>query len=86
MYWGMFVIWTGSMKLAEQFNLEIIEDSTESLGSVLQRGKHTGGFGLMGCFSFNGNKIITTGGGGVIVTHNEELAKKAKASYNPGQK
>ena len=65
------------MKLAEQFKVEIIEDSTESLGSYY-RGKHTGGFGLMGCFSFNGNKIITTGGGGVIVTNNEELAKRAK--------
>ena len=65
------------MKLAEQFKLEIIEDSTESLGSYY-RGKHTGSFGLMGCFSFNGNKIITTGGGGVIVTNNEELAKRAK--------
>src|SRR5688572_363527 len=65
------------MKLAKQYGLEVIEDSTESLGSYY-RGKHTGGFGLMGCFSFNGNKIITTGGGGVIVTNNEELAKKAK--------
>ena len=65
------------VKLARQYNLEIVEDSTESLGSYY-KGKHTGGFGLMGCFSFNGNKIITTGGGGVIVTNDEELAKKAK--------
>ena len=65
------------MKLAGDFKLEIIEDSTESLGSYY-RGKHTGSFGLMGCFSFNGNKIITTGGGGVIVTNDEELAKRAK--------
>ncbi len=64
-------------KLAGQYNLNIVEDATESLGSYYS-GKHTGGFGLMGCFSFNGNKIITTGGGGVIVTNNEELAKKAK--------
>ena len=60
-----------------QAELKIVEDSTESLGSYY-KGKHTGGFGLMGCFSFNGNKIITTGGGGVIVTDDEELAKKAK--------
>ena len=64
-------------KLAASYNLQIIEDATESLGSYY-KGKHTGGFGKMGCFSFNGNKIITTGGGGVIVTDSEELAKKAK--------
>lgn len=65
------------MNIAEQYGLDIIEDATESLGSYY-KGKHTGGFGKMGCFSFNGNKIITTGGGGVIVTNDEELAKKAK--------
>ena len=65
------------VKLAGQYKLKMVEDSTESLGSYY-KGKHTGGFGLMGCFSFNGNKIITTGGGGVIVTDEEELAKKAK--------
>jgi perosamine synthetase len=65
------------MKLAAKYNLPVVEDATESLGT-LYKGKHTGGFGLMGCFSFNGNKIITTGGGGVIVTNNEDLAKKAK--------
>jgi perosamine synthetase len=65
------------MKLADQYNVAVVEDATESLGSFYN-GRHTGGFGLMGCFSFNGNKIITTGGGGVIVTNNEELAKKAK--------
>ena len=64
-------------KLADEYNLAIVEDATESLGSYY-KGRHTGGFGLLGCFSFNGNKIITTGGGGVIVTNNEELAKKAK--------
>jgi len=65
------------INLAERYKLKIVEDSTESLGSYY-KGKHTGGFGLMGCFSFNGNKIITTGGGGVIVTDDEELARKAK--------
>jgi perosamine synthetase len=65
------------VKLTSQYKLKMVEDSTESLGSYY-KGKHTGGFGLMGCFSFNGNKIITTGGGGVIVTNDEELAKKAK--------
>jgi perosamine synthetase len=65
------------VKLAREYKLKMVEDSTESLGSYY-KGKHTGGFGLMGCFSFNGNKIITTGGGGVIVTDDENLAKKAK--------
>ena len=65
------------LAIAEKYNLVIIEDSTESLGSFY-KGKHTGTFGKFGVFSFNGNKIISTGGGGVIVTNDEELAKKAK--------
>ncbi|MCE3296512.1 MAG: hypothetical protein K0R65_2226 [Crocinitomicaceae bacterium] len=65
------------MAIAEKYKLKVIEDSTESLGSFY-KGKHTGTFGEMGVFSFNGNKIISTGGGGVMVTDNEELAKKAK--------
>jgi perosamine synthetase len=65
------------MQITAKYNLKVVEDSTESLGTYY-KGKHTGGFGIMGCFSFNGNKIITTGGGGVIVTNDEELAKKAK--------
>lgn len=65
------------MGITERFQLTMVEDSTEALGSTY-KSKHAGSFGLFGCFSFNGNKIITTGGGGVIVTDNEELAKKAK--------
>jgi perosamine synthetase len=65
------------LSIAEKYNLTILEDSTESLGSFY-KGKHTGIFGKFGVFSFNGNKIISTGGGGVIVTDDEELAKKAK--------
>jgi perosamine synthetase len=65
------------LHIAKKFNLSLIEDSTESLGSFY-KGKHTGTFGKFGVFSFNGNKIISTGGGGVIVTDDEELAKKAK--------
>lgn len=65
------------VRLAQSYRLAIVEDSTEALGSYY-KGKHAGSFGLMGCFSFNGNKIITTGGGGVIVTDDEALAKKAK--------
>ena len=65
------------IKICEQYKLTLIEDSTESLGSYY-KGKHTGGFGKMGVFSFNGNKIISTGGGGVMVTNDEALAKRAK--------
>ena len=63
--------------LCDKFNLICIEDASESLGSYYD-GKHSGGFGQMGVFSFNGNKTITTGGGGVIVTDDEALAKRAK--------
>ncbi|MCB0704412.1 MAG: LegC family aminotransferase [Saprospiraceae bacterium] len=65
------------MDIAARFQLEVIEDATEALGSYFS-GKHAGSFGKMGCFSFNGNKIITCGGGGVIVTDDEDLAKMAK--------
>lgn len=63
--------------IAKKYNLPVVEDATESLGTFY-KGKHTGSFGMIGCFSFNGNKIITTGGGGVIVTNDEMLAKKAR--------
>ncbi|MBL0055617.1 MAG: LegC family aminotransferase [Chitinophagaceae bacterium] len=65
------------MALAARHQLIVIEDSTEALGSYY-KGKHAGSFGLMGTFSYNGNKIITTGGGGMIVTDDEVLAKRAK--------
>ncbi len=65
------------LSIAKKYNLPIIEDSTESLGSFY-KGKHSGTFGKLGVFSFNGNKIITTGGGGMIVTDDEELAKRGK--------
>ena len=65
------------MQIAAKHNLTVVEDSTEALGSYY-KGKHAGSFGLMGTFSYNGNKIITTGGGGMIVTDDEVLAKKAK--------
>jgi perosamine synthetase len=65
------------MVVAKDFNLVIIEDAAESLGSFYQ-GQHTGTFGLLGTLSFNGNKTITTGGGGAILTNDSELAKRAK--------
>jgi len=63
--------------ICEQFNIALIEDAAESIGSFCKE-KHTGTFGLLGTFSFNGNKTITAGGGGAIVTNNEALAKRAK--------
>ncbi len=63
--------------LCKERNIKIIEDATESLGSEY-KGVKTGNFSDLACFSFNGNKIITTGGGGMIVTNNEEYAKRAK--------
>lgn len=65
------------VELCDQYNIPLIEDAAESLGSTY-KGKHTGTFGLMGTYSFNGNKTITCGGGGIIVTNDEECAKLAK--------
>lgn len=63
-------------------NIRIIEDATESLGTKYKKGrfanKHTGTIGELGSLSFNGNKIITTGGGGMILTDNKDYAEKAK--------
>lgn len=68
--------------LCTERGIPIVEDATESLGtryvSGKMRGKHTGTIGKLGCFSFNGNKIITTGGGGMIITDDEVLAAKAR--------
>ena len=63
--------------LCERYNLVLVEDAAESIGSYY-KGKHTGGFGKVGALSFNGNKIITTGGGGAILTNDEKLADFAK--------
>jgi perosamine synthetase len=67
----------GLLAVAYDFNLALVEDAAESLGSYYH-GQHTGTFGLMGTLSFNGNKTITTGGGGAILTNDAELARHAK--------
>jgi len=67
----------GTLAVARDFNLVLVEDAAESLGSYYH-GQHTGTFGLMGTLSFNGNKTITTGGGGAILTNDVELARHAK--------
>ena len=63
--------------VCDKFNISLIEDAAESLGSFFKN-KHTGTFGKMGVISFNGNKIITAGGGGCIITDDLQLALKAK--------
>lgn len=63
--------------LALTYNLRIVEDATESIGA-LYRGACLGSRGDVACFSFNGNKLLTTGGGGMLVTHREDWARKAK--------
>jgi perosamine synthetase len=65
------------LSIVEKYPLPIVEDATESLGSTW-KGKQAGRFSPLACFSFNGNKIISTGGGGVIITDDESLAKHAK--------
>ena len=65
------------VSLAREFNLVVIEDASECLGAKY-RGQNVGTLGDLACFSFNGNKIITTGGGGAIVTSNPEWAARAK--------
>lgn len=65
------------MAVCVKWNIPIVEDAAESVGSYY-KGKHTGSFGVFGTFSFNGNKIVTAGGGGAIVTNNEDLADAAK--------
>ena len=68
--------------IAHKYNLMVIEDATEALGTYYlegrYKGKHAGTIGDIGIYSFNGNKIITTGGGGMLVSHNDMLLKKAK--------
>ena len=67
----------GVLAVARDFHLVLVEDAAESLGSTMN-GRHTGTFGLMGTLSFNGNKTVTTGGGGAILTNDKDLAKRAK--------
>ncbi len=65
------------MALARKYNLVVIEDAAESIGASY-KGRKVGGIGHIGCFSFNGNKIMTAGGGGMMVTDNKSWAKRAK--------
>ena len=80
--WGNPVFLDELHPLCKERNITLIEDASESLGSKYSKGtfkgKHTGTVGKIGCISFNGNKIITTGGGGAILTDDPKIADKAK--------
>jgi len=80
--WGNAVWLDELVALCLERNIAVVEDACESLGSFYKKGKyegkHTGSIGKLGCLSFNGNKIITTGGGGMILTEDDELADKAR--------
>ena len=64
-------------KICDEYALVLIEDAAESLGSFY-KGKHTGTFGKAGVFSFNGNKLVTTGGGGMVVTDDEDIVNRIR--------
>jgi perosamine synthetase len=80
--WGNACSMDRLVSLCNERKIAIVEDASESLGSFYNNGKftgkHTGTIGKLGCISFNGNKIITTGGGGMIMTDDPDLAVKAK--------
>ena len=80
--WGNACELDAIISLCENRNIVVVEDASESLGTFYNegkfKGKHTGTIGKLGCISFNGNKIITTGGGGMILTDDKALAEKAK--------
>lgn len=65
------------LEVCSRYNIDVIEDATESLGSKY-KGRYTGILGRLGCYSFNGNKIITSGGGGMIVSDDEEVITRAR--------
>jgi len=70
--------------VCSQYGIPLVEDAAESMGSLYMN-RHTGTFGLLGILSFNGNKILTTGGGGMILTGNEEIARRAKHITTTGK-
>ena len=80
--WGNACWLDELIELCNKQNIAIVEDAAESLGTFYNNGKyegkHTGTIGKLGCLSFNGNKIITTGGGGMILTDDKALAEKVK--------
>ena len=74
---GGFIDIDKLVEISSNYGIPLIEDSTEALGSF-KNGKHAGTYGLTGVLSFNGNKIISTGGGGMILTNDTDIANRAK--------
>lgn len=74
----------GLLEVADRYGLWVVEDATEALGAMY-KGKKVGTFGHVGVFSFNGNKILTTGGGGMLVTNDPQLARRARILVNQGR-
>ena len=72
-------------KIAKKYNLKVIEDAAESIGSFVGK-KHTGTFGNIGIFSFNGNKTITTGGGGMVITNSKSFSDKIRSLSTTAKK
>ena len=87
--WGNAVMLDELVPLCMERNIAVVEDASESLGTVYTTGKYegqnTGTIGKLGCLSFNGNKIITTGGGGIILTDDKELEEKARYLTTQGK-
>lgn len=80
--WGNAVCLDELVTICHERNIAIVEDASESMGTRYSKGvvkgRHTGTLGRLGCLSFNGNKVITAGGGGMILTNDEKLAAKAR--------
>ena len=80
--WGNACLFDELIILCNNRNISVVEDAAESLGTFFNDGeyknKHTGTIGQLGCLSFNGNKIITAGGGGMILTNNKLIGEKAR--------
>ena len=74
---GQSADWNAILEVTEQYDIPVIEDAAEALGTTYQ-GKQAGSFGWTGAFSFNGNKIITTSGGGMLVSNDEETIRHAR--------
>jgi perosamine synthetase len=79
--YGHMADMTALMELAREFNLAVVEDAAEAHGAE-HDGRRAGGIGIMGCFSFYANKIVTTGEGGMIVTNDAKLAERARSLRN----